>query len=105
MTSGRRDPQLPDGRHIELPGRGVTFVREAGTPGAPTLLLLHGWTANADVSWREAYPALAARFHVVALDHRGHGRGIRAERPFSLEDCADDAAALAGAVGLVVSCR
>ena len=31
---------------------------------------------------------------MVALDHRGHGRGIRSRRPFHLEDCADDVAAL-----------
>jgi 3-oxoadipate enol-lactonase len=30
----------------------------------------------------------------VALDHRGHGRGIRARSPFRLKDCADDAASL-----------
>jgi pimeloyl-ACP methyl ester carboxylesterase len=31
---------------------------------------------------------------VVAVDHRGHGRGIRSDEPFTLEACADDAAAL-----------
>src|SRR5205085_4575373 len=75
------------------------FVREAGPAGAPTLLLLHGWTVNADLSWRAVFPVLAEQFHVVALDHRGHGRGIRAEQRFSLEDCADDAAALIDALG------
>ena len=32
---------LPTGRHVELPGRGTTFVRESGPVGAPTVLLLH----------------------------------------------------------------
>ncbi len=43
---------------------------------------------------------------MVALDHRGHGRGIRSLRPFRLEDCADDAAALCRelAVEQVVAC-
>ena len=36
----------------------------------------------------------------MALDHRGHGRGIRSRRPFRLEDCADDAAALIDELGL-----
>jgi 3-oxoadipate enol-lactonase len=31
---------------------------------------------------------------VIALDHRGHGRGLRAPAPFRLSDCAADAAAL-----------
>jgi 3-oxoadipate enol-lactonase len=36
---------------------------------------------------------------VLALDHRGHGRGLRTRR-FRLEQCADDAAAVARARGL-----
>jgi len=92
---------MPAGRNVELPGRGTTFVRASrDIPGAPTVLLLHGWTANADLNWRAAYPALMARCNVVALDQRGHARGIRADGPFRLEDCADDAAALVDVLGL-----
>src|SRR5262245_3446840 len=88
-------PALPPGREVELPGRGTTFVREIdGPPGAPVALLLHGWTATADLTWWRTYGPLAEHYRVVALDHRGHGRGIRSRRPFRLEDCADDAAAL-----------
>lgn len=63
-------------------------------PDAPTLLLLHGWTATADLNWFRCYAPLAEHYRVVALDHRGHGQGIRSRRTFRLEDCADDAAAL-----------
>ena len=88
-------PGLPDGRAIELPGRGTTWIREApGPQGAPTLLLLHGWTANSALNWFATYEGLQREFNVVALDHRGHGRGIRSRGRFRLEDCADDAAAL-----------
>jgi 3-oxoadipate enol-lactonase len=59
-------------------------------------LLLHGWTASADLQWCTSFPALTERYSVIAIDHRGHGRGIRSEEPFSLEDCADDAAAVLG---------
>ena len=63
---------------MELPGRGTTFVRTVpGPPGAPTVLLLHGWTATADLNWFTCYHPLGRQFRVVALDHRGHGRGIR----------------------------
>jgi pimeloyl-ACP methyl ester carboxylesterase len=45
-------PRLPFGRRIELPDRGTTFVRRlAGPPGAPTVLLLHGWVASAGLNW------------------------------------------------------
>lgn len=94
-------PALPPGRTVDLPGRGRTFVREmAGPPGAPTLLLLHGWTVTADLNWFTAYQPLSRHFRVVTLDHRGHGQGIRTRKPFRLEDCADDAAALAEALGI-----
>lgn len=92
--------ELPEGRTIDLAGRGTTFVREAGDPTAPALLLLHGWTATADLSWRGTFPALAERYHVLALDHRGHARGIRADGHFRLEECADDAAALIQSLGI-----
>jgi 3-oxoadipate enol-lactonase len=92
---------LPDGRDIWLPGRGRTFVRElAGPAGAPAVILLHGWSATADLNWFACFEPLARYFRVVALDHRGHGRGLRADGPFRLEDCADDVAALAGVLGV-----
>jgi pimeloyl-ACP methyl ester carboxylesterase len=95
------EPWLPEGRHVRLRGRGTTFVREiAGPPGAPTLMLLHGLTATADVNWFTAFETLGQRFHVLAMDHRGHGRGIRSWRPFRLDDCADDVAALVRELGV-----
>jgi 3-oxoadipate enol-lactonase len=94
-------PPLPPGRVVDLPGRGPLFVRELGEPGAPALLLLHGWTATADLNWFAAYQPLAdAGFRVVAPDHRGHGRSMRTPRPFRLVDAADDAAALAAELGI-----
>lgn len=98
--SAEHGPRLPPGRYVELPGRGRTWVRELDGPaGAPTLLLLHGWTASADLNWFACFEALGRRYRVVALDHRGHGRGIRSRRRFRLSDCADDAAALLDVLG------
>jgi 3-oxoadipate enol-lactonase len=93
-------PWLPPGRTVELPGIGTTFVRDSGGPaGAPTVLLLHGWAVTADLNFFTAYPALAARYRVVALDHRGHGRGIRPPGGIvRLPDCADDAVAVLDAL-------
>lgn len=94
-------PQLPLGTLVRVPDRGDVFVRyQSGPPGAPTVLLLHGWMASADLNWLGTFPALAGRYHVVAMDHRGHGRGIRTREPFSLEDCADDAAGLLRELGV-----
>lgn len=85
---------------MELPGRGTAFTRVIdGPPGAATLLLLHGWTVTSDINWGPSYEGLARHFSVLALDNRGHGGGISSHRPFTLEDCADDAVALAKLAG------
>lgn len=57
-------------------------------------MLLHGWTATADLNFFSCYESLGEHFRVVALDHRGHGNGIRSRRRFTLADCADDVACL-----------
>jgi len=89
-------PWLPEGRTAVLPGRGEVFYRHHrhADPQAPTVLLLHGWTASADLQFFTAYEALAACCSFVAIDHRGHGRGMRPAVRFDLVDAADDAAAL-----------
>jgi pimeloyl-ACP methyl ester carboxylesterase len=90
-------PGLPPGRVVHVPGRGEMFVREAeGPPGgdAPTILLLHGWMFPADLNWFACYGPLSELGRVIAVDHRGHGRGPRPSEPFRLADVADDAAAL-----------
>jgi pimeloyl-ACP methyl ester carboxylesterase len=94
-------PTVPPGHVANLEGRGEVFYRRhlGGEAGQPTLLLLHGWTASADLQWFTAYEALGRRYPFVAVDHRGHGRGLRSEQAFSLEDAADDAAALVRRLG------
>ena len=89
-------PWLPEGRIVSLPDRGEMFVRvhKHADPNAPTLLLLHGWTASSDTQFFTAYEELAKDYSFIGVDHRGHGRGLRPNRTFSLEECADDAAAI-----------
>jgi pimeloyl-ACP methyl ester carboxylesterase len=95
-------PWLPPGHTAVLDGRGEVFYRhhQHADPAAPTLLLLHGWTASADLQFFTAYEELAKDFSFVAIDHRGHGRGMRPAQRFQLEDAADDAAALVELLGV-----
>ena len=69
-------------------------------PARRRLCCLHGLGATADLNWFPSYRPLAAHYRVLALDHRGHGRGIRSRRVFRLEDCADDVVALADELGV-----
>src|SRR5256714_12666707 len=85
--------QMPPARTVAVPGRGELFLRDTGGDG-PAVMLLHGWMASADLNWCGAYDDLAsAGYRALAIDHRGHGRGLRAMTPFRLTDCAADAAA------------
>jgi 3-oxoadipate enol-lactonase len=62
--------------------------------------LLHGLTAGADLNWFESFATLGRDFRVVAMEHRGYGRGIPLAGRFRLEDCADDVVAVADALGV-----
>ncbi|MFJ9951665.1 alpha/beta fold hydrolase [Kitasatospora sp. NPDC091207] len=44
-----------------------------GQPGAPTVVLAHGWTCST-LFWAPVIHRLADRYRVVAYDQRGHGR-------------------------------
>jgi pimeloyl-ACP methyl ester carboxylesterase len=95
-------PVFAEGRLLDLPKRGKTWVREVPgpTPDAPTVVLLHGLGATGLLNWFPSVDALARTHRVVALDHRGHGRGIKPRIRFRLEDCADDVAAMITALGV-----
>jgi len=87
-------------REVHVSGLGLVQVRDIpGPPGAPVLVLLHGLGATARLNWGPSFRALSQRFRVIAIDHRGHGQGLRTWW-FRLEDCADDAAAVADALGV-----
>ena len=101
MSQAILTPRLPTGRFVDLGDRGTIIVRDfGGQPGAPTLVLLHGWTATADLNWFKSYDTLGEHFRVIAFDHRGHGTGVRTKQPFRLEDCADDVADVTTALGV-----
>jgi pimeloyl-ACP methyl ester carboxylesterase len=91
--------ELPHGHLIHVRGLGDLFIRDTGGDGPP-VLLLHGWMFPSDLNWFRTYKPLAdAGYRVLALDHRGHGRGLRAAEPFTLAGCAADAAALVRELG------
>ena len=80
---------------------------EAGTPGRPVVVLLHGFPELA-YSWRHQLPALAAAgYHAIAPDQRGYGGTTgwdgRFEvdlAPYRLFNLAKDVLALVRALGL-----
>ena len=92
---------LPEGRVIDLPGRGATRVFEQpGPEDAPTLVLLHGLAATGPLNWFPAFGPLSEHHRVVAVDLRGHGCGLPVSGRFRLSVCADDVVAVADALSI-----
>lgn len=84
-------PTLPKAEESGLaPLNGIriwyaTFGKSDGEP----VVLLHGGLANANY-WGHQVPVLAARYRVIVMDSRGHGRSTRDERPYGYELMAAD---------------
>ena len=94
-------PVLPPGAFVALPGRGEVFVREiTGPPSAVPVVLVHGWSASADINWFSVFEALGEVHRVVAVDLRGHGHDARSVLRLRLADCAADVAAVIEVLGL-----
>ena len=96
------DLEIPEGRWLDLPRRGRTWLTDVPGPtaDAPAVVLLHAVGCTGMLTWFPSVEALAERYRVVVFDQRWHGRGILSES-FSLHDCADDVAAVIEALGLV----
>ncbi len=86
--------------HRVLSANGLKLhALEWGTPGAPGLLFLHGGSAHCH--WFDVVaPAFANRFHVLALDQRGHGGSQWPDPPaYRTQDFSDDLRDVLDAVG------
>jgi pimeloyl-ACP methyl ester carboxylesterase len=71
---------------VEVEGLNI-FYREAGKPGNPKLVLLHGFPASSH-QYRNLIPSLADTFHVIAMDYPGFGNSDMrdpAEYPYTFD--------------------
>lgn len=85
-------------RSVEINGLRLSFL-EWGMAGRPVLCFLHGGSAHAH--WFDRVtPAFVDRFHVIALDQRGHGESDWAEPPaYATENFAADLLGVIDALG------
>jgi pimeloyl-ACP methyl ester carboxylesterase len=78
------------------------FYREAGPPGAPVILLLHGFP-SASHMFRDLIPELADRYHVIAPDLPGFGQTeapARGDFTYSFDALAEVIGGFVDALGL-----
>ena len=80
-------PQLADssdGVHIEYRVYGA---------GEPAIVLVHGWSCDANY-WNEQLAVLKAKYTVVAIDLAGHGASGKNRSDWSMANYGDDVAAV-----------
>jgi pimeloyl-ACP methyl ester carboxylesterase len=91
-TSAKAETTIPD-RKSSLTGNSVfptryrtvdidgvsIFYREAGPPGAPVVLLLHGWPSSSAM-FRDLIHELSVKYHVFAPDYPGFGNSDAPDR-------------------------
>jgi pimeloyl-ACP methyl ester carboxylesterase len=65
-------------RTVDIDGVSI-FYREAGAPGAPVVLLLHGWPSSSAM-FRDLIRKLSANYHVFAPDYPGFGNSDAPDR-------------------------
>jgi pimeloyl-ACP methyl ester carboxylesterase len=78
------------------------FYREAGSPNAPTLLLLHGFPSSSHM-FRDLIPLLAGSYHLVAPDFPGFGQSDMPDRrkyDYSFANIANTIAEFIDQIGL-----
>lgn len=59
-------------RYVDLPGGLHVHYRDQGNPSGPTLVLVHGFSANVD-AWEPWVKRLGGTYRIVTLDLPGHG--------------------------------
>ena len=91
---------------LPLPGRTFfvgqheMFVREAGEPDSPALVLVHGWNLDGTMTFHRIVPLLAERYRVIVPDLRNHGKSDWVRGHVEITDLADDLAGLLDAMGI-----
>ena len=95
----RARPPAPEDRFVTVGGLRIHYV-DWGNPSAPPFVMLHGIDRVARTFDRVA-PHFAGRYHVIAMDLRGHGdSGWDPEGRYLVEDHVGDLEGLVRALGL-----
>ena len=94
----------PQEHPLPLPGRTVfvgnkeLFIREAGLPDAPPLVLIHGWVYDGLTTFSTLVPLLIDRFRVIIIDQRNYGGSSRIHEEYEIDTVADE---IAGALDIL----
>jgi pimeloyl-ACP methyl ester carboxylesterase len=91
------NPTLADSGYA--PVNGLQMYYEIHGSGRP-LVLLHGNLSTIEVDFGRILPALAQFRQVIAVEQQAHGHTADIDRPLSIQNWADDTAALLAHLGI-----
>lgn len=87
----------PTGSYADI--NGLRLYYEIHGSGRP-VVLLHGGLQTIDLMFGPLLPTLAAHRQVIAVELQGHGHTADTDRPISIDQLADDVAALLAHLGV-----
>jgi len=61
---------------VDMDGKSISLVESERDPAKPTIILIHGLTANKE-NWVRFSRYLTDAYHVVAIDLPGHGASVK----------------------------
>ena len=102
MTAARSDRVLPEfvpPRFVTVDGRRLAYEEVSPPDPEATVLLLCGIGAKRQ-GWYKQLPVLGRRFRTLALDYRDVGDSDPAGEPYTIDQVAEDVAALAQELGI-----
>jgi pimeloyl-ACP methyl ester carboxylesterase len=85
--------------HVDVDGVRLGGLKWDADEAVPTLVAIHGITANA-WTWAPTARIIDGRMQIVAIDVRGRGRSADAPAPYGIVQHADDAAGVIRSLGV-----
>lgn len=99
MTKSTIDEMNKDARGAYASVNGLNMYYEIHGTGRP-LVLLHGALSAIDTSFGKLLPSLARTRQVIAVEQQAHGHTADIDRPLTIEQMANDTAALLQHIGI-----
>ena len=84
--------------HVVLSKDGTPISYEIFGTGEPTLVFVHGWSADARY-WRAQAPTLSKKYRVAVLDLAGHGHSGLTRTRYTMSAFGEDVRAVTEATG------
>src|SRR5688572_15814605 len=81
-TSAFAQSSKPESRWAKLDGTKIHYYDIGNGKSKDALVLIHGWTCNADF-WKDSYNAFP-NYRVIALDLPGHGQSDKPKVDYSM---------------------